>query len=389
MMIAHCADLHPKADGTLAGKLVLDPETGQSVTLTDLRKSLAWVTREAVTAGCKLMLVTGDAYDTASPDMNEVRVMRDWGQKLALEMPVVVLLGNHDASQNPKDATALETLKGLHQVSVIERPMVLDLHLDGEPAQIFCLPYPQRSTLAASLDLTNLTPEEVTVTINQGLRAIVMDFVARRKPGYTHILCAHGSVANVRLGEQPRSLEHDVLLPSDLFRHFHCTALGHIHQRQEVGPNAWYCGSLVRNGFGEEGEEKGFQIVDVTPAKTEVRFLENPYARVYKTLSVEDLKQNVMVPAGDPNEPVYRVKGQVTEQEYAEIKEYLQEAASTITHFQDAVEIVKESRMRDAEMASLVLDEEQALIRVLTGKADEAEMPAILDRHREMVGRER
>lgn len=385
MKIAHCADLHPKADGTLAGKLVLDPETGQSVTLTDLRKSLMWVAEQARIDQCQLALITGDLYDTASPDMNEVRVIRDFVMGLAVNRRVIVLLGNHDASQNPKDATALETLKGLANVTVVERPEILELNIAGESAQVCCLPYPQRSQIAAGFNLTDMTPEEITAEINFGLRAIVMELVTRLVPGRLHILLAHGSVANVKLGEQPRSLEHDVLLPSDLFCHFHYTALGHIHQRQEVGPNAWYCGSLMRNGFGEEGEEKGFQIVDVSPSKTEVRFLNNPYARVYKTLSVENVK-GLRVDQ-DTMDHVYRVKGQITEAEYAEIKADLQEAGSTIAHFQDAVEIVKESRMRDAEMASVVLDEEQALLRVLRGKADEAEMPAILDRHREMVGR--
>ena len=250
----HLADLHPNNGATFAGKTVTDPETGRNLALTDLDRSLHFVYEHVTQNPAEpfdLALIAGDVFDSHKPHPNEIRLMRAFIQSLSEYMPIVVIPGNHDMSQNPMDATALEAIKGLENVHVVERPESRLLTIHGNSVQIFCLPYPTKGRLLTQDAAMGKSPEEITAIINQGLGAIIRGFVAERVPGAIHVLLAHGSVANAKVGEQPRSLEHDILIPRDDFDAFDYVALGHIHQPQPIATNACYSGSLVRAGFGE------------------------------------------------------------------------------------------------------------------------------------------
>jgi exonuclease SbcD len=383
----HTADLHPRSAGSLAGKLVIDPETGHSLTLTDFRRSLHLMYEVAVKTGCHFAVIPGDVFDTSKPDMDEVGVVKEWLYRLAQVMSVYIIPGNHDMSPNPNEATALETLKYMAHVTIADGPQVIEQR-HPEPLQLFTLPYPTKGRLLASHEHAHKSPEEITVLVNEGLRAIVQEFIRQFKPHALHVLLAHGSVANVTLGEQPRSLEHDILLPQDLLDEFDYVALGHIHARQKIGRSAWYCGSLMRGGFGEEKEAKGFHLVDLafgSPARVE--FVMNPHARPYLTLDKLAVLSTELQP-WPANGTVVRFKDRLTPEEYDAIQDALRPWRSHPgIYFQEDVEIVTPDRMRDADMAK-VMNDEEAVVRALTGKVDDADMPAILEKHRSLVAQE-
>jgi len=54
---------------------------------------------------------------------------------------------------------------------------------------------------------------------------------------------------------------------------FDYLALGHVHKRQVLSeyPPAVYAGSLERLDFGDEGEDKGFYVVDIAPGSGDKR----------------------------------------------------------------------------------------------------------------------
>jgi len=387
--LLHVSDLHPHSDGSLAGKLVIDPETGHSLTLTDMQKSLAHVSAVAISEGCHVAVISGDVFDTSKPDMNEVRVIKEWLYQLAQVMPVYVIPGNHDMSPNPNEATALETVKCMPHVTISETPGLVTLR-HPDPLQLFLLPYPTKALLLANQDHANKSPENITLLVNHGLRAIVRDFLRQFKPDHAHVLVAHGSVANVLVGDQPRSLEHDILLPLDLLAEFDYTALGHIHQSQALTPkkHVWYSGSLMRNGFGEERERKGFLIVDLeTGIPPRVEFHENPHARPYLTIDKARAIAREMQP-WPANGTVVRFKDRLTPEEYDAIQDYLRAwKQHPGIYFKEDVEIVTPERMRDAEMAK-VMNDDEAVRRALAGKVDDAEMSAVVEKHHGLVAQE-
>lgn len=375
--LLHLADLHPNNSATFAGRLVIDHQTGQNQALTDLDRSLEFVFKTATEpeTRCDLAVVSGDLFDTPRPHANEVRVISSFLAALAEEMSVVVEPGNHDLSQNPLDASALECLRGL-PIQILDRPDSRLLTIKGQAIQIFGLPYPSKARLLAHEAHQDKTPEEVTALINHGLAAILRSFTLQIYHGVPAVLLAHGSVSNAKVGDQPRSLAHDILIPLDECAAFDYVALGHIHQAQKVAPNAWYSGSIARNSFGEEHEIKGVNVVEIEHGQpAAVHFIENPHARVYRTLQIHQLQDEMPHP-----EWIYRIKDELSPEDYEAAKGVIEAFAASVPWCQTNVDIVHADRTRDAEMVNcLTMDE--ALHRALVGKVDEMELPALLEKH--------
>lgn len=381
----HLGDIHPNNSATFAGKMAIDPDTGQNLALTDLHKSLEFVYAHATQNKAKrfdLALLPGDVFDSHKPHPNEIRILRSFVERLTDYMPVVMIPGNHDMSQNPMDATALEALKGLDNVYVVERPESLLMTIGGAPVRICCLPYPTKGRLLTQEALIDKSPEEITALINQSLAAIVRNFAAERESGVLHVLLAHGSVASARVGDQPRDLSHDILIPRDDFGAFDYVALNHIHQPQVITPNAHYSGSLMRASFGEENEDKGFNVVELEAGQPPVvRHVHNPHARTYCTITSQSLEAANAYPEGLKDGIVWRFRDRLTDEQHQAIKPTLDRLAASTPWFQVSVDRVEETRARDTGMTA-VMSTDDALLRALTGHADPSELPELLAKHR-------
>ena len=387
MNLLHLGDIHPRNDGTIAGKVIVDPATGQNQTLTDLTQSLDFVRRYATSADtrCAFALLTGDLFDSPRPHANEVRILMRFVLALADDLQVLIIAGNHDSSQNPLDATALECFQGLRNVTVFDRPTMRGMFHNGEPVRFGFLPYPTKGRILTQDAGKDASPEEVTAKINAGLTDILRSFQVHLDPMIPSVLLAHGSVATAKIGEQPRSLAYDIQIPLDECGAFTYVALGHIHQPQQVAPNAWYSGSLMRQSFGEEHEQKGFNLVTLAAGQpARVTFIKNPHARRYQTLRPVPIGQKIMDDEDMPDPTVvWRFKGQLTPEEYDQMRPPLQDLAPTVPHFQPDVELRTEARARDAGMATcLTMDE--ALRRALADMSAD-DQDALLAKHHALL----
>ena len=385
--LLHLGDIHPNNAATFAGKVVLDPETGLNQALSDLRLSLGFAYEVAIApeTRCQAALITGDLFDSPRPHANEVRAIVDFVIRLADAMPVLIISGNHDISQNPQDASALECLAGIPNVLMRERPASLRLTLEGTPVRFCLLPYPTKGRLLTQDAAQDASPEQVTAIMNDGLGKILRGFQAELLvPGELSVLLGHGSVSNAQVGEQPRSLAHDILIPLQDAERFDYVALGHIHQGQQVGANAWYSSSLMRQSFGEEHEAKGFNLVSLEAGQpARVAYIHNPYARTYRTLQAVDLDDELLAQGLDPK-VVYRFKESLTADDYQKIKPIVQELQASVPFFQVDVELVSEDRARDAGMAAC-LSMDQALIRSLATVVEDTEIPFLVEKHQQLV----
>ncbi len=366
MKFLHTGDWHPHSMGTVGGKLVIDPATGLSITLTDFQDSLNFLHSTILRESIMLLLVAGDVFDSNKPTMDELRVVMEFFQRCSdAGVQVVVIPGNHDIAQSSHLATALEPVSFLG-VHVIQKPLQILLDVEGKKVQIDCLPYPSRGRLAANMqDRKTCTPEELTAFINRGLYNILANFQTKAEGTDHRILLAHGSVEQAVVGEQPRTLAHDVFLPiSEVAARYAYVALGHIHQTQAVG-RAMYCGSLLRNGFGEEKEKKGFLVCDITPGGVITTHIENPHARVYKTLSVAELPEDVFLEGwSEKKDTVFRIKDTIPETAVPHVMPLIQRFTQAMPFVQVDVEIEQEDRMRDSQLSNQ-MNSGQALDRCL------------------------
>lgn len=370
MKFIHTADWHPHSMGTIGGKLAIDPTTGLSYSLTDFQKSLDFLAEVIHGEEVKLLLIAGDLFDSNKPSMDEIRVVMEFLEaQTEAGCAVVIIPGNHDIAQSSSLSSSLTPLRFMN-VHIIEQPgqFLLDVFQGGEiprnwRVRVDCLPYPSRGRLIAALHndaKKATTPEELTAIINRGLLSILQNFTIQDAEADVKILMAHGSVENAVVGEQPRTLAHDVSIPiHDVEQHYDYVALGHIHKFQQVGSRGYYSGSLLRQSFGEEHEKKGFILGEYTESGVKAKYIENPQARLYRTL-----KHTELDPTGLGVGTVYRIKDSIPEDAVPMVMPLVQRFTQALPFVQVDLAVRKEDRTRDAQLNNS-LSSSEALERCL------------------------
>jgi len=215
-------------------------------------------------------------------------------------VPVVLLLGNHDAPRSPVERHALDLLRETKGLAVIDQPTLLHFqHLETEQRdflrsctaeqadlQVACLPWPNKQLLLASEENRKLDPGQLNELMREKMMDCLRGLAAQLTPDIPALLLGHFSVDLAQAGGQNRLMmlggewtlnAHEIAaLPFCYF------ALGHIHKPQMVDglPHVWYCGSPEAVTFGEEGEDKGYLLVALErDGIGDVKRIGTPYRR--------------------------------------------------------------------------------------------------------------
>ncbi len=298
MKLLHFADAH--IDMSNYGRH--DPETGLPVRVMDFLNSLDTIVETAIREKVDLVLFAGDAYKDRNPAPT---FQREWGKRIMrlarAEIPVLLLVGNHDLSPALGRAHALDAFQTLDvpNVRVIDRPAFLSAADLGLPLQVIALPWISRSGMMAYLDLRPENPSEVYDLLGEKLQSLVDAWVEERDPFLPLILTAHASVEGASYGgERTVMLGNDLTLPGSLVKNpvFNYVALGHIHKPQDLNegaqPPVIYPGSIERVDFGEAREDKFFVIAEVEagqPTQVAWRKLETrPFLDLYHVIETPE-----------------------------------------------------------------------------------------------------
>ncbi len=259
----------------------IDPATGLSSRLNDFLDSFDELVDYVQKIHADLVLFCGDAYKTREPTQTQQREFAKRINRLALAgIPVFILTGNHDLPNAVGRATATEIFDTLavKNVYVASKPGISKITTPGGPIQIVALPWLRRSTLLTREDVKTMNMAQVTAKMEEALTQVIAEKAAEVDPSVPSILAAHVLVGDARVGRGSESLmslgrEPAVLLGNIALPAFDYVALGHIHKQQILNekPPVIYSGSLERIDFGEEKEEKGFFVVDISPETKEKR----------------------------------------------------------------------------------------------------------------------
>ncbi len=300
--ILHFADLHLGVESYSC----FDPQTGLSSRFSDILKALDQVVDYAVGEKVDLVLFCGDAYKSRNPSQTQQREFARRLKRISQEdIPVFLLVGNHDLPNAVGRATTVEIYDtlGVNNVYVANRPGIYHVATKSGGIQVVALPWPRRSALLSREEDKNLTIEEINDRLQQIMTQRLLDLSTKLDPAWPSVLAAHVSVSTAKqgservmiIGRDPVLLPTNVALPS-----FDYVALGHIHKHQKLWeqPLMVYPGSLERLDFGDEGEKKGFCLVDVPPkgdnTGAQYEFHEIP-ARAFTTIKV-----NIDTPDDNP-----------------------------------------------------------------------------------------
>ena len=305
--ILHFADLHLGVENY--GRL--DPETGLSTRALDFLRVfdelIAFAVQEEAPGPVDLVLFAGDAFKTRDPSPTYQREFARRIHHLAVvhQIPVFLLVGNHDVPNASSQAHSLEIFNTLEVpgVTVARKPDIYTIETRRGPLQIVALPWVTRSTLLTREQYTGLSLEEINQTLLEKLDGVLSTLFARLRPDQPAIMTVHGTVQGAVFGsERSVMLGYDLTLPRSLVNHplLSYVAMGHIHKHQSLGddPPIVYPGSLERIDFGEASEDKGFVMVELDGPgqKARWRFL-RVHARPFVHIGVD-------APAEAPTEAI-------------------------------------------------------------------------------------
>jgi exonuclease SbcD len=294
MKIIHFADLHLGVENY--GHI--DPATGLSTRLNDFLAVLDEMVDYALAEKVDLVLFCGDAYKTREPTQTQQREFAKRINRLAgNDIPVFLVVGNHDMPNSAGRATATEIFDTLtiKNVTVASRPGTYKIQTKSGAVQVAALPWLRRSAVLSREENKNLTLEQVKQQMQEALTIAISKQTAAVDPLLPAVLAAHvsvgaakaGSESMMAIGQEPTILLSNIALPA-----FDYVALGHIHKHQVLAekPPVIYAGSLERVDFSEEKDEKGFYVVDIETgaAGRKVTYEFHPVkARRFLTINVE------------------------------------------------------------------------------------------------------
>ena len=306
MRLIHFSDLHLGIDNYG----LTDPETGLSTRVLDFLRVFDVIVDRAISERVDAVLFTGDAFKNRDPSPTLRRAVARRILRLAqAEIPIVLLVGNHDLPNVFTRATPVEIyqvlqIQGVYVCRDIE---ALTIETRSGPLQIVALPWIPRTTLLAAQEIRELPDQEIDREIQRAISGMMAQQRRDLDPARPAVLMAHVSLQGASLGyEQSIMLGKDITVGRDDLhaREFDYVALGHIHKHPVVGsrPPVVYAGSPERIDFGEEREPKGYVVVEIAdgppPREPRFEFVELS-ARRFETLRIK-------APGDAPDERVMR-----------------------------------------------------------------------------------
>ena len=223
-----------------------------------LDQLVAYIQQEQVDA----LVIAGDIYDRSVPPATAVELLDDLLNKICLDMqvPVILIPGNHDSAQRLGFGSRQLSQAGLHilsDVTKITEPVVIQ-HKDGDVA-FYGVPYNDPETVR------NLFSEPVS-TYDQAHTYLVEKILANKTSNVSNVLISHCFMdgAEASDSERPLSIGGSDRVSYQPCIPFDYVALGHLHSPQYKGcEHIRYSGSILKYSFSEQHQKKGVYLVEL------------------------------------------------------------------------------------------------------------------------------
>lgn len=290
----HLADLHIGMENY--GRV--NPTTGLHTRLHDYLDRFDEAIDFALSEEVDLVLIAGDIYKNRTPNPTHQREFAKRIHRLRkADMPIVILVGNHDVSPAAGRAHAIEIFHTLavEGVVIADRPGMHQIDTRAGPLQLITVPWITRHSLLTKEELRLASFLEVEMLLLSRVEQFLLYSSEALDPDIPSILTMHCTIDGATVGvERQIMLGKDLVIPKGMLAlpHIDYVAMGHIHKHQVLGehPPVVYPGSIERIDFGEEREAKGCVLVELEKGHTRWRFRELT-SRPFVTIAV-DVRNN-------------------------------------------------------------------------------------------------
>ncbi len=221
-----------------------------------------------------VVLVCGDIYDTTSPPPEAERLLNTTLRDLVRAgIEVVLIAGNHDHPRRLEALGRLAELLGVHvQTSMLaaDEGGVIRIERGGETALIAAIPWVPEGH-AAAIEAILGSREEAFQGYAGQVAELYRHLSTAFRPETINILASHvfvdgAQIATLDGSERRLHIGQTYAVPpAAIPSNAQYTALGHVHQPQEIlgAPSpAAYSGSLLQLDFGEREQQKVVRLIE-------------------------------------------------------------------------------------------------------------------------------
>src|SRR5512137_1169074 len=290
--VLHFADIHIGMENY--GHI--DAGTGINSRVIDFLRRFDEVIAYGLAHEADLVIFAGDAFKTRDPSPT---LQREFARRVMrfveADVPVVMLVGNHDLPAMEKKASSIDIYRTLGVPNVIvgwaEDVHVIDTKRGK--VQVATAPYPMRNRLLAQAEHRGKSIEELDKALQDIVGDSLRALAEQLDPALPTILTGHFTVSGATYGsERSVMIGRDVAVLKSVLSGgpWDYVALGHIHKHQNLNagryPAMVYSGSLERIDFGEEKEAKGFCWIELEKGNTAWQFVE-VNARPFVTINLD------------------------------------------------------------------------------------------------------
>ncbi|MEU9213842.1 exonuclease SbcCD subunit D [Streptomyces sp. NPDC048415] len=220
------------------------------------------------------ILVAGDVYDRAIPSLDAVRLFNRALHQLAdLDVPIIMISGNHDSAHRLGVGSGLLARVGIHlrtDPGTCDVPVLLE-DADG-PVAVYGIPYLEPSMVRDRLEAEAVSHRAV---LTAALDRIHADLTNHQPAGTRSVVLAHAFVTpgtgqpEERDESEGTDSEREIAVGgvahvgADVFDGIDYVALGHLHGPQRVSDRIHYSGSPLAYSFSEASHAKSITLVDL------------------------------------------------------------------------------------------------------------------------------
>ncbi|MBY7957192.1 exonuclease SbcCD subunit D [Vibrio fluvialis] len=224
-----------------------------------LKQLIDYLKNNAVDA----VIVAGDVYDRSVPPTVAIELLDEVVSSICtdLNIPMIMIPGNHDGAKRLGFAAKQMKGAGLHIISDFEQmmtPVVLKSEQAGDVA-FYGMPYNDPEQVRHHYQNSVTTHDEAHQFLCECIKA-------QRDTSQRHVLISHCFVdgAMESDSERPLSIGGSDRVNHEHFADFDYVALGHLHQPQKKGEeHIRYSGSLMKYSFSEQHQKKGMTLVEL------------------------------------------------------------------------------------------------------------------------------
>jgi len=243
------------------------------------------------------VLIAGDTFETFAPPADAEHLLYEALTALLRDdIKVAMIAGNHDNASRMDALSGILRIAGAHCVGSVPRddsyaPLRITSRDGAEAATVVALPWVAERIAVEYEHLFGDVSAALQRYAGQMERAIAY-FCRSFDPATANIFMGHMLIDGVSIGEgsgeRKMQIGQNFAVPATcLPASAQYVALGHVHRPQEIGSPApaFYAGSLLQLDFGESGQEKSVNLIDVQPRKpAKVRNIPVTGGRELKTL---------------------------------------------------------------------------------------------------------